>query len=1020
MVANDRSKTTPGRRPRTPMRYAVAAAVALGLLGCASGASASSPDALGAASGSAGGSAVLAGGSATGGPSQTSCVVLQSDQEPDLTNFLGYSLLADDPLEKDFTYDDGQERLTYVIKDGEATVTAIAKSSDCATDTYTAYIPDALPDATGKTYLVTAIGANALGTSGFVAENGIVSNVTTNDEIAGVSLPAKILSIEKQAFIGCTALTSVEFRTDTETGQNNLETIGDQAFMMSSVESLLLPDSVTEVGDCAFRQIGSLKTLKFPATQTTWGVDVFGYTESMETVEIPYGCRTIPYLVSTECKELNIPATCEGDVHIRMQNTEKVDIDPNAKITMLHLNFGSTESISIPSSVKTLSLVGSCLSVEIPEGVENLKAFMVKGISKITVPNSVEKIGGLAFCNVSTLEEVSFSDESKLITIGDGAFQGCERLKNIVLPESLLSIGYKAFEDCNSLEEVRIPDQVSYLGSHLFCDCDNLSSIYFGSNSSIRQLLNTLASDCPSLKRVVLSETLQGIGDFDETASASQAIFVDCPSLQDIYIYNQDLRLSTDAFKNCGEYAIHCFGTSGEVVDFAESNDIRYVPFAELDGNEFSGCCNVLFGRADDGSLLLTCEEVSDIGIDYSWCLIEGEDYYVEDSSSSGASLTRITGNDLTVYGAINLPHNTDISCSSIEMEDCYWLVGEVCRPEPIVTLDGITLENDADYTLEYRNNTSSGTGFVTITGCGIYSGSCERSFGIRSCRVKTIETTQDASIWKIPDSATRAYVVWNYDYANMALCSLLASHENAGLITASKASLSDAQLATLSNAGIKECVVVGDRDFCSSDVSHSITSANLAVSLVCGDEESNSLSLREAKEKSTSCVIANPEQVETLAIAASVASSLNADLIFTQSDGRLSLEAEQAVSEYQGAYLIGDYASADAQLDNGDNVVRVYGADITETSIGAIQSVCLSQSSTQGETVLARESSVTSIFIELCARNFAGNIVIINDDNLQSVINACRAYKSDCLLLGNGSDKCFLEGVTNCLTCVP
>jgi hypothetical protein len=56
---------------------------------------------------------------------------------------------------------------------------------------------------------------------------------------------------------------------------------------------------------------------------------------------------------------------------------------------------------------------------------------------------------------------------------------------------------------------------------------------------------------------------------------------------------------------------------------------------------------------------------------------------------------------------------------------------GSAITPLPTLTYNGKTLANGVDYTLSYRNNTAAGTGYVTVTGKGNYSGTKELPFTI-------------------------------------------------------------------------------------------------------------------------------------------------------------------------------------------------------------------------------------------------------------------------------------------------
>ena len=55
--------------------------------------------------------------------------------------------------------------------------------------------------------------------------------------------------------------------------------------------------------------------------------------------------------------------------------------------------------------------------------------------------------------------------------IGEYAFYGYSRLKNIEIPEGVTEIGEGAFDDCCVLDEVNIPDSVKEIGSFAFACC---------------------------------------------------------------------------------------------------------------------------------------------------------------------------------------------------------------------------------------------------------------------------------------------------------------------------------------------------------------------------------------------------------------------------------------------------------------------------------------------------------------------------------------------------------------------
>jgi hypothetical protein len=101
-------------------------------------------------------------------------------------------------------------------------------------------------------------------------------------------------------------------------------------------------------------------------------------------------------------------------------------------------------------------------------------AHISKFITRITMPNTVTKIGTWAFRGCERLTTIELS--TALTEIGNGAFQNCFQLQAIVLPEGLKKIGNNAFQDCRRLGAIVIPDSVTELGNGAFIGCSIIES----------------------------------------------------------------------------------------------------------------------------------------------------------------------------------------------------------------------------------------------------------------------------------------------------------------------------------------------------------------------------------------------------------------------------------------------------------------------------------------------------------------------------------------------------------------
>lgn len=72
-----------------------------------------------------------------------------------------------------------------------------------------------------------------------------------------------------------------------------------------------------------------------------------------------------------------------------------------------------------------------------------------------------------------------------MTSIGNYAFVGCKGLTSITIPDSVTSIGERAFEGCSGLTSITIPDSVTSIGGSAFYNCTGLTSITF--NGTIAQ-----------------------------------------------------------------------------------------------------------------------------------------------------------------------------------------------------------------------------------------------------------------------------------------------------------------------------------------------------------------------------------------------------------------------------------------------------------------------------------------------------------------------------------------------------
>ena len=129
----------------------------------------------------------------------------------------------------------------------------------------------------------------------------------------------------------------------------------------------------------------------------------------------------------------------------------------------------------------------------------------VKGIKKYSLPDCVVYIGSNAFL-YSFIEEL----EANNISIGNSAFESCSNLTNVNC-NKILNIEKFAFNNCDSLQEINIPEGLESIGIRAFSECENL-------------------------KKVVLPRSLNQINGDEGGQYASQDAFNNSPNVI-LYLY---------------------------------------------------------------------------------------------------------------------------------------------------------------------------------------------------------------------------------------------------------------------------------------------------------------------------------------------------------------------------------------------------------------------------------------------------------------------------------------------------
>ena len=270
-------------------------------------------------------------------------------------------------------------------------------------------------------------------------------------------------------------------------------------FVGTNLESIILPHTITEIGEGAFFHCINLAQCVIPKTVVNLSTTIFQECKSLNSLVVEEGNErydsrdNCDAIIETKtntliygCKSTIIPNTVVtiGEQAFYTSNIEKLII-PNGVKTIGYGAFKSSglKSVVIPQSVETIgkgsfSHCSQLASIIIEDGnkkfdsrencnaiIETSQNRIIAGCINTVIPNTVSCIGTSAFEGV---EFKTIHIQSNVKTIENSAFWNCTSLYSIVIDEGVETIGTSAF-NCSNLVSVELPASLRSIDKYAFC-----------------------------------------------------------------------------------------------------------------------------------------------------------------------------------------------------------------------------------------------------------------------------------------------------------------------------------------------------------------------------------------------------------------------------------------------------------------------------------------------------------------------------------------------------------------------
>ena len=249
---------------------------------------------------------------------------------------------------------------------------------------------------------------------------------------------------------------------------------------------------VTEIGENAFSNADSLRSVTLPDGIRTIAGRAFVHCRSLRAIELPDGVEEIgaEAFYGSGITDITIPESVKRVGPDAFYQTPYFDAQTDEFVivgdgVLIGYN-GDGGEVVLPDGVRYISRAFyrqygrsevPIRSVVLPEGVTEIgeSAFLsIQTLESVMLPDSLRRIGQGAFCECRALKSIALP--AGVTEIADRTFSGCEALERITLSESTVSIGEGAFFGC-AIPFLRLPDSLRSIGAQAFRACASLETL---------------------------------------------------------------------------------------------------------------------------------------------------------------------------------------------------------------------------------------------------------------------------------------------------------------------------------------------------------------------------------------------------------------------------------------------------------------------------------------------------------------------------------------------------------------
>ena len=302
--------------------------------------------------------------------------------------------------------------------------------------------------------------------------------------------------------------------------------------------SIVLPATATKISYWAFRNCSELTLVELPKACVTVEDDVFYGNKNLTTLHLPKTVTEFGSNNLNSCRKFEAFTVEEGNTSLKA--IDGVLYKNDTTLVKYPMGRNSTE-FTIPATVKR---------------IEN-HAFSYAMIESVKLLESLKHIGNYCFSNCEKLKDILLGNS--VTTFGNSVFWGCKQLEDVTLPESIEKIPSTTFYNCVSLRSINIGQNIKDIADDAFENCTMLQSFAVDENNQVfvseGGILYT--KDMKTLWRCPLALYSEELRLPESVVEIYPNAFDDCINIAKLILGPNVKRIGNSAFSNCKMTAIY-------------------------------------------------------------------------------------------------------------------------------------------------------------------------------------------------------------------------------------------------------------------------------------------------------------------------------------------------------------------------------------------------------------------------------------------------------------------------------